>query len=163
MAQCAQVFMKLQVQFLVRIWYRSTQGAGQLSLRGVWIAFFYCFRDWWILCHCLCLCLCFCLFREVVHEPTGSTLQIPFRRVHLSGGEPPFDTYDTSGPQDINPRHGENRQTTLREPFLRFCLKFLGCAFQVKFYFCLKFPDCVLRLRWLLFSEFIVHSMSGWL
>lgn len=44
--------------------------------------------------------------REVVHEPTGTILKVPFRRVHLSGGEPPFDTYDTSGPQDVNPRSG---------------------------------------------------------
>jgi phosphomethylpyrimidine synthase len=41
-----------------------------------------------------------------VHEPTGTILNVPFRRVHLSGGEPPFDTYDTSGPQDVNPRSG---------------------------------------------------------
>jgi phosphomethylpyrimidine synthase len=27
-------------------------------------------------------------------------VRVPFRRVELSGGEPPFDVYDTSGPQD---------------------------------------------------------------
>ncbi|GJD10877.1 Phosphomethylpyrimidine synthase, chloroplastic [Galdieria sulphuraria] len=37
---------------------------------------------------------------------TGETLWIPFRRIHLSGGEPPFDTYDTSGPQNISPYEG---------------------------------------------------------
>lgn len=45
-------------------------------------------------------------YREVMHEATGSLLQIPFRRVHLAGGEPPFDLYDTSGPQKIDPRRG---------------------------------------------------------
>lgn len=45
-------------------------------------------------------------FREVVHEQSGNVLQVPFRRVHLSGGEPDFDTYDTSGPQNISPRIG---------------------------------------------------------
>ncbi|MCO5582217.1 hypothetical protein L7F22_036109 [Adiantum nelumboides] len=44
--------------------------------------------------------------REIVHDPTGSILHVPFRRVHLSGGEPPFDTYDTSGPQKLNPHSG---------------------------------------------------------
>ncbi|KAF5744530.1 ThiaminC isoform 4 [Tripterygium wilfordii] len=46
------------------------------------------------------------LYREVIHEQTGHLLKVPFRRVHLSGGEPDFDTYDTSGPQNINPRIG---------------------------------------------------------
>eukprot|EP00249_Psilotum_nudum_P015563 c25392_g1_i1 orf=596-2671(-) len=44
--------------------------------------------------------------REVEHKPTGSIIQTPIRRVHLSGGEPPFDVYDTSGPQNIDPRGG---------------------------------------------------------
>lgn len=43
---------------------------------------------------------------EVVHEPTGTVLQVPFRRIHLSGDDPHFDAYDTSGPQDVNPRDG---------------------------------------------------------
>eukprot|EP00898_Chlorokybus_atmophyticus_P003165 jgi/Chlat1/384/Chrsp10S00052 len=43
-------------------------------------------------------------FRKVEHE--GTTLHVPFRRVHLSGDEPHFDTYDTSGPQNIDPREG---------------------------------------------------------
>ncbi|XP_002984674.2 phosphomethylpyrimidine synthase, chloroplastic [Selaginella moellendorffii] len=43
---------------------------------------------------------------DVVHEETGSTLKVPFRRVHLSGGHPPFDLYDTTGPQNIDPRTG---------------------------------------------------------
>ena len=43
---------------------------------------------------------------RVVHEPTGQDLYIPHRRVHLSGGEPPLDLYDTSGPQGHNPRTG---------------------------------------------------------
>ena len=44
--------------------------------------------------------------REVIHEPTGHVLNVPFQWVHLSGYEPSFDTYDTSGPQKINPRLG---------------------------------------------------------
>ncbi|KAI5081601.1 hypothetical protein GOP47_0001344 [Adiantum capillus-veneris] len=43
---------------------------------------------------------------EVVHGDTATTLRIPFRRVHLSGGELPFDVYDTSGPQNVNPHSG---------------------------------------------------------
>ena len=45
-------------------------------------------------------------YREVVHEQSGHVLKVPFRRVHLSGDEPDFDTYDTSGPQNISPRVG---------------------------------------------------------
>lgn len=47
------------------------------------------------------------LCREVVHEETGHVLKVPFRRVHLSGDEPNFDNYDTSGPQNISPRIGK--------------------------------------------------------
>lgn len=43
---------------------------------------------------------------EVIHEETGHVLKVPFRRVSLSGDEGHFDTYDTSGPQNINPRIG---------------------------------------------------------
>ncbi len=43
---------------------------------------------------------------EIVHEATGHKLYIPTRRVHLSGGEPPLDLYDTSGPQGQDPRKG---------------------------------------------------------
>ncbi|KAF2312588.1 hypothetical protein GH714_035158 [Hevea brasiliensis] len=45
-------------------------------------------------------------YREVVHEQSGHVLKVPFRRVHLSGDEPSFDNYDTSGPQNISPRIG---------------------------------------------------------
>ena len=45
-------------------------------------------------------------FREIIHEQSGHALKVPFRRVHLTGDEPNFDTYDTSGPQNINPRIG---------------------------------------------------------
>lgn len=45
-------------------------------------------------------------YREVTHEQSGHVLKVPFRRVHLAGDEPNFDTYDTSGPQNINPRIG---------------------------------------------------------
>ena len=46
------------------------------------------------------------IHREIIHEETGHALKIPFRRVHLTGDEPQFDTYDTSGPQNISPRIG---------------------------------------------------------
>lgn len=45
-------------------------------------------------------------FKEAVHEPTGTVIHVPFRRVHLSGDEPYLDIYDTSGPQNINPQIG---------------------------------------------------------
>lgn len=45
-------------------------------------------------------------YREVTHEESGHVLRVPFRRVHLSGDEPHFDTYDTSGPQNISPQIG---------------------------------------------------------
>ncbi|XP_030537384.1 phosphomethylpyrimidine synthase, chloroplastic isoform X3 [Rhodamnia argentea] len=45
-------------------------------------------------------------YREVIHEQTGHVLKVPLRRVHLSGNEPDFDNYDTSGPQNISPRIG---------------------------------------------------------
>lgn len=51
--------------------------------------------------------------REVVHEPTNTVLQVPFRRVHLSGGEPPCDLYLTSGPQNLNARAGNSRRFAL--------------------------------------------------
>lgn len=61
---------------------------------------------------CMDYTLCFVLWlivfsREVIHEPSGHLLKVPFRRIHLSGDEPHFDAYDTSGPQDINPRIGK--------------------------------------------------------
>src|SRR5262245_28530923 len=30
----------------------------------------------------------------------GGAVKVPFRRIHLSGGEPPLDVYDTQGPLD---------------------------------------------------------------
>jgi len=45
-------------------------------------------------------------YREVIHEQSGQILQVPFRRIHLAGDEPHFDTYDTTGPQNISPRIG---------------------------------------------------------
>lgn len=42
----------------------------------------------------------------VTHEPTGTQLAVPLRRIHLSDGEPPLDVYDTSGPQGVDPREG---------------------------------------------------------
>uniref|UniRef100_A0A7S4SS39 ThiC-associated domain-containing protein n=1 Tax=Alexandrium monilatum TaxID=311494 RepID=A0A7S4SS39_9DINO len=49
------------------------------------------------------------LYREVTHTPTGETLQVPFRRIHLSDEDPGcghLDVYDTSGPLGVIPREG---------------------------------------------------------
>jgi len=44
---------------------------------------------------------------EIVHEPTGHVLKVPFRRIHLEDPEMPhLDLYDTSGPRDIDPKQG---------------------------------------------------------
>src|SRR6187551_3348033 len=51
---------------------------------------------------------------EKVYVEEGG-LQVPMRRIHLSGGEPPFDVYDTSGPQGIDPHHGLPK---LRAPWI---------------------------------------------
>jgi phosphomethylpyrimidine synthase len=45
----------------------------------------------------------------------GETLRVPFRRIHLSGGEPPLDVYDTSGPEGSNPHAGLPK---LRAPWI---------------------------------------------
>src|SRR5499427_7567071 len=42
-------------------------------------------------------------------------LRVPMRRIHLQGGEPPFDVYDTSGPQGCDPHHGLPK---LRKPWI---------------------------------------------
>src|ERR1043165_4278827 len=42
-------------------------------------------------------------------------LRVPVRRIHLSGGEPPFDVYDTSGPQGCDPHAGLPK---LRAPWI---------------------------------------------
>jgi phosphomethylpyrimidine synthase len=42
---------------------------------------------------------------EKIYVEAGG-LRVPVRRIHLSGGEPPFDVYDTSGPQGVDPHQG---------------------------------------------------------
>src|SRR3569623_3486576 len=42
-------------------------------------------------------------------------LRVPFRRNAHAGGEPPFDVYDTSGPQGHDPQHGLPK---LRAPWI---------------------------------------------
>src|SRR5689334_206628 len=42
-------------------------------------------------------------------------LRVPVRRIHLGGGEPPLDVYDTSGPQGHDPHAGLPR---LRAPWI---------------------------------------------
>ena len=51
---------------------------------------------------------------EKVHVEQGG-LRVPMRRIHLSGGEPPFDVYDTSGPQGHDPARGLPK---LRQPWI---------------------------------------------
>lgn len=53
------------------------------------------------------------LCSEVVHEESGHALKVPFRRVHLTGDSGHFDTYDTSGPQNISPRLGNSLALSL--------------------------------------------------
>src|SRR5258708_5087319 len=53
------------------------------------------------------------LYREVEHK--HGALRVPFRRIHLAGGEPPFDVYDTTGPQGFDPAAGLPR---LREEWV---------------------------------------------
>jgi len=47
-------------------------------------------------------------------------IRVPVRRIELSGGEPPFDVYDTSGPQGHDPHHGLPK---LRAPWIAARLK----------------------------------------
>lgn len=54
--------------------------------------------------------------REAIHEESGHVLKVPFRRIHLSGDEPHFDTYDTSGPQNISPQIGMSSSSYLPFP-----------------------------------------------
>src|SRR5687767_661755 len=42
-------------------------------------------------------------------------LSVPFRRIHLSGGEPPLDVYDTSGPHHTDLQAGLPK---LRAPWI---------------------------------------------
>ena len=51
---------------------------------------------------------------ERVYVEAGD-LRVPVRRIHLAGGEPPFDVYDTAGPQGCDPHHGLPK---LRAPWI---------------------------------------------
>lgn len=44
-------------------------------------------------------------YTEVTHQPTGSVLRVPLRRIKLSDGTH-FDVYDTTGPQGCTPKEG---------------------------------------------------------
>ncbi len=46
---------------------------------------------------------------------TRSELQVPFRTIELSGGEPPVTVYDTTGPQGCDPRQGIPKR---RQPWI---------------------------------------------
>src|SRR5690349_8320426 len=50
---------------------------------------------------------------KVYVEQSG--LSVPMRRIHLTGGEQPFDVYDTSGPQGHDPERGLPK---LRKPWI---------------------------------------------
>ena len=56
---------------------------------------------------------------EKVYVEQGG-LRVPVRRISLSGGEPPFDVYDTSGPQGHDPHQGLPK---LRQPWIDARLK----------------------------------------
>lgn len=47
-------------------------------------------------------------YKTVIHEPTSHVLKVPFRRVHVQDDddEPFVDLYDTSGPQNVDPKVG---------------------------------------------------------
>jgi len=48
-------------------------------------------------------------YKEVVHQETGTILQVPFRRIHLTDKDPGcgyLDVYDTSGPLGYAPKEG---------------------------------------------------------
>jgi phosphomethylpyrimidine synthase len=51
---------------------------------------------------------------EKIYIEAGD-LRVPVRRIHLAGGEPPFDVYDTSGPQNVDPHIGLPK---LRAPWI---------------------------------------------
>ncbi len=51
---------------------------------------------------------------EKIHVEAGE-LRVPVRRIHLQGGEPPFDVYDTSGPSGHDLHHGLPK---LRAPWI---------------------------------------------
>ena len=51
---------------------------------------------------------------EKVYVEQGN-LKVPVRRIALSGGEQPFDVYDTSGPQGHAPEQGLPK---LRAPWI---------------------------------------------
>jgi len=54
------------------------------------------------------------VYLELEHR--GARLAVPKRRIHLGGGEPPLDVYDSSGPQGCDPARGLPK---LREPWVR--------------------------------------------
>jgi phosphomethylpyrimidine synthase len=56
--------------------------------------------------------------QKVYLEQAG--LSVPVRRISLSGGEAPFDVYDTSGPQGHDPHHGLPK---LRAPWIEARMK----------------------------------------
>lgn len=49
------------------------------------------------------------LYKDVVHEESGETLRVPFRRINLTDEDPGcdhLDVYDTSGPMGVDPLKG---------------------------------------------------------
>lgn len=68
-----------------------------------------------------------------MHEESGHVLRVPFRRVHLSGEDPHFDAYDTSGAQNINPRDGEHAIFFTFSNMLGFIFVILNAIFMLSF------------------------------
>ena len=66
---------------------------------------------------------------EKVYVEQGG-LRVPVRRIALSGGEPSFDVYDTSGPQGCDPQQGLPK---LRAPWIEARLREGGNQSQMHF------------------------------
>src|SRR5690348_8044291 len=66
---------------------------------------------------------------EKVYVEQGG-LRVPVRRIHLSGGEQPFDVYDTSGPQGCDPHQGLPK---LRAPWIEARVREGGNQSQMHF------------------------------
>ena len=52
--------------------------------------------------------------RIFVSDPSGD-IRVPVRRIHVGGGEPPLDVYDTFGPRGVDPHQGLPK---LRQPWI---------------------------------------------
>jgi phosphomethylpyrimidine synthase len=53
--------------------------------------------------------------RVFVEDPAQPGIRVPFRRIHVTGGEPPIDVYDTFGPRAVDLHRGLPK---LRQPWI---------------------------------------------